>query len=594
MDKKQRRVRSRIAIGFLVFAFFVIIARLAYLQLVKGEQYVAYAQQQRIRIVETVAARGDILAADGTVLATTRPVHTASLVYTGRPLPESARSLLKRILGVTDDDLDQAEAQVRNQKFRRAHLHVDLTPTQLTLLEEYRNELPGVLVESYPVREYPNGSLASHLLGYLRQDVEWDLVGRKGLEKTFDDFLRGSSGKQLVEVDADGRPVNILEEIDPVKGDTIITTIDTSLQAATERALREQMEALREDPRDPCPCPAGAASAVVLDVNSGAILALASLPDFDPNPYAVQPLLRRGSPGRMEVDRLLRDSVGHEFNRALQSRYPPGSVFKVITAIAGLESGFGNRIIYCGGSLTYGGRVYRDISAHGRTDLIKGLARSCNVYFWTVGLDIGTAKMGATASKLGLDGLSGLTDLDDEVPSAFPFQSDPLNTAIGQGEHLYTPLNFAATISTIANGGTRWRPFLVREAVSADGNIRYRYDPEPIEQVALDPQHLALLKQGMHGVTSCRDDWCGTAYGSFSDAPYRVAGKTGTVERSGLPSSHNYAWFAAFAPVDEPEIAVVVVVEEGGGGSRGAAPVARRIFDHYFGLDDAQDEQDLT
>src|SRR5690606_13260729 len=147
----------------------------------------------------------------------------------------------------------QAEAQVRNQKFRRAHLHVDLTPTQLTLLEEYRNELPGVLVESYPVREYPNGSLASHLLGYLRQDVEWDLVGRKGLEKTFDDFLRGSSGKQLVEVDADGRPVNILEEIDPVKGDTIITTIDTSLQAATERALREQMEALREDPRDPCP-----------------------------------------------------------------------------------------------------------------------------------------------------------------------------------------------------------------------------------------------------------------------------------------------------------------------------------------------------
>ncbi|HEY8449528.1 MAG TPA: penicillin-binding transpeptidase domain-containing protein, partial [Bacillota bacterium] len=257
------------------------------------------------------------------------------------------------------------------------------------------------------------------------------------------------------------------------------------------------------------------------------------------------------------------------------------------TALAGLEHGLGDQTVYCPGVFVHAGRTYEDWQGHGHVDLTKGIGRSCNVYFWTMGLRLGTERMGEMAQKLGLDGTSGLRDLSGEKPGEFPFGADPLNTAIGQGGHLYTPLQIAVFFATVANGGTRYRPYLVDQILTPAGEVVYQASPEVLAELDVPQSTLDRVVDGMVGVTSCIEGWCGTAYGTFAGAPYVVAGKTGTVERGGLGSEWNHAWFASFAPAgagQQPEIAVVVLIEGGGGGSRAAAPVARRIYDVYFGL----------
>ncbi|HEX6989942.1 MAG TPA: penicillin-binding transpeptidase domain-containing protein, partial [Bacillota bacterium] len=408
--------------------------------------------------------------------------------------------------------------------------------------------------------------------------------------------LAGTSGRLMVEVDASGRLVRVRESEPPRQGDTLRLTLDARLQAAAEQALHEQMVALRETRSSTCPCPAPAAALVALDVRTGAILAMASLPDFDPNVFSLQPFLRRGTERRLQVDQVIQGYVdaGVFLNRAIQSRYPPGSVFKVVTALAGVENGLGRQTVACPGHFSFGGRVYHDNAAHGHVDLQEALARSCNVYFWTMGIRLTTERMGETASALGLDGTSGLRDLAGEVASSFPFEADPLNTAIGQGEHLYTPLQIASLMVTVANRGVRYRPYLVDAVLDPAGGVIYEARAEVLGEVDLPESAWREVIEGMVGVTTCRTGVCGTAYSRFADAPYTVAGKTGTAQRAGYASAWNYAWFASFAPVEDPQVAVAVIVEGGGGGSSGAAPVARRFYDVYFGLaasplDDGQD-----
>ncbi|REJ38113.1 MAG: penicillin-binding protein 2 [Bacillota bacterium] len=595
--REQRERRSRAAIAVLAVVTLVMVLRLGYMQILHGDRYALYAQQQRVRPLDLIPARGDILDAGGRVLATSRPAYTASLVYTGRPLPDEARRLLKEILGVTDDEIDGALAELQLYPFQPARLRVDLTPQQHTLLEENRMRLPGVVVEALPLRVYPEGSLASHVLGYVRQLGQWTVQGASGLERTFDQppeyladsgvvGLAGISGRLLVEVDVAGRLVGVRESEPPRQGDTLRLTLDARLQAAAEQALREHMAALREARTGNCPCPAPAAALVAIDVRTGGIKAMASVPDFDPNVFSLQPFLRRGTDRRQEVDQVIQGYIeeGVFLNRAIQSRYPPGSVFKVVTALAGLENGLGSLALTCPGYLSYGRRVYRDNAAHGHVDLEEALARSCNTYFWTMGLRLGTERMGQTASALGLDGTSGLRDVAGEVASRFPHGTDPLNTAIGQGEHLYTPIQIASLMATVANHGVRHRPYLVDAVLDPDGSVIYQAEPEVLGRVELPEAVWDRLIDSMVGVTTCRSGYCGTAYSRFADAPYTVAGKTGTAERAGYSSAWNYAWFASFAPAEDPEIAVAVIVEAGGGGSSGAGPVARRFYDVYFGL----------
>ncbi|MEX2356000.1 MAG: penicillin-binding transpeptidase domain-containing protein [Thermaerobacterales bacterium] len=599
MSAEDRQFRARLLMASLVLVFLLLIGRLAQLQVIFGAELDEAARRQRVRPLVVPAPRGQILDREGAVLAGSRPAFTASLVFTGEPMPDETRQVLQKILDIHDDDINAALAQLARTPFQSARLKVDLSPEEHTRLEESRHVLPGVVVEVLPVRWYPHGQLASHVLGHVQAGDEWAVVGALGVERVFDNVverpsgtfqgLTGSPGRQVVEVDSVFRPSRILVQEEPVMGNDVLLTIDMVLQAAAEEALATHMEFLRETESGPCPCPAPAAAAVVLRVDSGEILAMASLPAFDPNVYALRPFLRSGSLRRTELNQILAGYQQNPFdpswNRAMQARYPPGSVFKMATGIAAIEAGLGNLKVHSPGYLIYGNRRLSDWQAHGLTDLVKAIGRSSNVHFWTLGIRLGVQRMGDAAAQFGLDGPSGLIDLPGEAPAAFPWHGDVLNVPIGQGEHLYSPLHIANYIAIIAQGEC-YRPYVVGRVVDPEGSIVYEAEPEILGRPEIADSDLEIIREGMRSVTGRRAGWWGTAYARFQDAPYVVAGKTGTVERGGrMESNTNHGWFAAYGPAERgtpPEIAVAVVVEGGGGGSLAAAPVARKIFDVYF------------
>lgn len=599
MKSEERQLRIRLLLAFLILAVVLLIGRLVQLQVIHGAELEQQAHRQRVRRVVTPAPRGEIRDSQGELLAGSRPAFMASLVYTGEELPPETYAALQDILGLTAEQIDTAVQQLAKEPFWPVRLKVDLSETEHTRLEEARHQLAGVIIETLPIRVYPYGETMAHVLGHVQAGDAWGVVGAVGLEGSFDQAqqrdgaeiggLTGQPGQQLVEVDAFFRPQRVLLEEDPVPGHNLHLSLDVKLQAAAEEALQESMERLRSDRRSPCPCPAPAAAVVVQDVASGAVLALASQPAFDPNVYTLRPFLTADSPRRQELDAWLASYQTEDqpaWNRAIQARYPPGSVFKLVTALAGVEAGYTPGNFFCGGSLTYGNRTVRDLRAHGRMDLAQAIGESCNVYFWDMGTKQGVGAMGRAAAKLGLDGETSLPDLPQAVAANFPHEGDPLNTAIGQGEHLYSPLHMAGMVATLASG-RQMQPYLVQQVTDAQGQVVYEAQPEVLSVLDVDPAGLEQIREGMRATTGLRRGRGGTAYGAFADAQYVAAGKTGTVERHGRPSSDNYGWFAGYAPAQpgaEPEIALAVVVEGGGGGARAAGPVARHIMDAYFGL----------
>lgn len=598
MSGEERSHRIRLLLIVLTAVTVLLIGRLAQLQVLQGAELEEQARRQRVRRVVTPAPRGQIIDRQGVVLAGNRPAFTAALVYTGEPVAPVTRAALIDILGLTDADLDQAISQLAREPFWPVRLKVDLTPTEHTRLEEVRHQLPGVVVETLPIRTYPFGELMAHVLGHVQAGDAWSVKGAAGVEGSFDGAvvrggdsfagLTGTPGQQLVEVDAFFRPHRILLAEDPLPGHDVVLTLDARLQAAAEEALVASMESLRASLGAPCPCPAPAGAVVVQEVRTGAILAMASLPAFDPNVYTLRPFLPPGSERREALDAWLAGYQTAEdpaWNRAVQARYPPGSVFKLVTALAGLENGLDGTSLYCTGHFTYGRRTVSDWKVHGRVDLPQAIGESCNVYFWTVGTRVGVEAMAAAAGEVGLDGPALLVDLPQVVAPRFPHEGDALNVAIGQGEHLYSPLHMAGMVATLA-GGARLRPYLVQQVLDREGTAVYAAVPEVIDVLTVPPDYWEQIRAGMRATVSLRNGRGGTAYGAFLGATYAVGGKTGTVERQGLPSSHNHGWFVGYAgagPDDPAEIAVAVIVEGGGGGARAAAPVARRVLDVYFG-----------
>lgn len=608
LDRQRlRRVRHFGAV--VAVAIVAILARLVDLQLVRGEVYAVLAEQQRLRPVPVPAPRGRILDRNGLPLATNRPAFTASLVYTGGPLPDAVRERLRQILGIGDAEIDAALRQLRDYPFYPARLKADLSLEELTRLEEHRHLLPGVVVEVIPVRDYPYGSLAAHVLGHVQagastgQGVVIGVTGATGLEAAFDGEvrrggqvlrgLRGEDGREFVEVDARFRPSRSLGRNDPVPGNDLVLTLDARLQAAAEAALAEQLAWLRETRSDPCPCPAPAGAVVALDAQTGAILAMASYPSFNPEDFAVLPFLPRDSARRRElsvrIEALQRDRVrAPMLNRALQAAYPPGSIFKMVTALAGLRQGLGFLRVYDPGFLSYGGRTWHDWRAHGSVDLLKAIGQSCNVFFWTMALRTGLQPILDVARMLGLGEGTGLQDLPGENLGRRPdpLPQNLLPAAIGQGQNQYTPLQMAQYVATLATG-VRHRPYLVQEIRDVQGRTLWRAQPEVLSTLDVPPEYLERVREGMRAVVQGGPGWAGTAQWRFRDAPYTSAGKTGTVQRGGSYGSHtNHGWYVAYAPAgpgDEPRIAVAAVVEQGGGGSLAAAPIVRRVLDVYFG-----------
>ncbi|MDI3280438.1 MAG: penicillin-binding protein 2 [Bacillota bacterium] len=603
---RLRLYRVRVFFYLVAFVFTLLALRLWYLQVVMGDFYAEKSMANSVRLVPIPAPRGEIYDRRGRLLVTSRLSYTVSLLP--RELsPEHHRVVreLSQILALPEE---QIWAELKNSAllpYYPVRLKRDLDPRTLIALEEKRLDLPGVIVEEIPVRNYLYGDLAAHVFGYLGKisPQEWedfrqqgyapsDVIGKTGLERLYERVLKGKDGGQQVEVNRVNRPIRVLGTVDPLPGQGLQLTIDLEVQQAAEAALKEQLEWLR---RFTPYKNARAGAAVVMDPRTGELLALASVPSFDPNRFigGVDP----------QYWRELQENPAHPFtNRAVQSAVPPGSLFKPVTAVAALMEGVTNRaeiFVDRGRDPIYPEKTCwiftREGRGHGRINLVTGLQESCNIVFYELGRRLGIERLAYWARQFGLGQASGLEFYPGELSGLVPdrewkrkafsrpsdklwYEVETMDVAIGQGALQTTPLQLATLYSALANGGVLYRPYLVKAILDADGRPEQTFSPQVKRRIPLRPEVVQTVREGMAQVVAA-----GTASGAFRDFPIPVAGKTGTVELGkGIKDTH--AWFAGFAPVEDPQVVVVVFLERGGGGGASAAPVARRILEAYFGL----------
>jgi penicillin-binding protein 2 len=586
--------RVPVTIGVVVASLLLVIARLWYLQVVHGEELRSLSEHNRIRLRRVPAERGLILDRHGTILADNRPSFDVKLVPEDAGDVPAVVARLGQYLG--DGPVLEGLAQVhRKAPYQPVVLRRDISWPDVAAIETHRLDLPGVTLDVEPRRIYPYGSLAAHLLGYVGEatpgDLEsrddlgmGDVLGKAGVERPFDRELRGIRGRQEIEVDALGRRIGVLAEEPETPGRDIVLTIDRATQAAAEAALEGHRGAI-----------------VALDPNSGEVLAMASRPTFDPNDFA--------SGVTTEAWRaLVADRHKPLTNRALQGQYPPASTFKIVVGVAALEkkkiSPSGD--VCCWGGMPFGGRVFNCWRKHGHGCLgfHDAMLQSCDVYFYEAGHRVGVDAIAEYSRKFGLGARTGI-GIGYEEPGLIPdsawkkrrfgepwYPGETLSVAIGQGFVLATPLQMATMIATVANGGTRYKPHVVKRIEGGEGDAAVEFGPEVVEKVELRPATLSLLHRSLEDVVAADR---GTGRRAAVDG-IKVAGKTGTAQVAGLAKAQgggedvpeqfrDHAWFVGYAPAGAPTIAVAVLVEHTGHhGGTVAAPMAKAVFEAHFGL----------
>ena len=599
----QRRTRR---MGLVILLVLLLLAsRMWQLQIVHGEHYAALADGNRMRRLSITAPRGVIRDREGRVLADNRLAFTVSIVPGG--LAENREAVvarLSRILGRSPEEIEAAlQADQRAYPYEPLRVARDVPPEVAVAVEEQRMDLPGVMVEQEPIRRYPAGSTASHVLGYLQlaspADLAAyegyrpsDLVGRIGVERAYEEYLRGERGFQQVEVNALSRPIRVLGSVPPVPGNDLVLTVDLELQRAAAAAVAEQLERLKREPGRLGP--PGGGAVVVLDVKTGAVLALVSYPEYDPNMFLT------GDRGAYFAQ-LEKDPLSPLFNRAIQGAYAPGSSFKPVTLLAALERRVTtpDEVYVATGVVDIGGRVFRDwtvtrgLPPAGPVDAVSAMERSVNDYFYVMGSRAGIQAIAATARALGLGSSTGLDIRPQDAAGLVPdpawkraahgelwYPGDTANVSIGQGFLQVTPLQLAVMYAGLANRGAVYEPYLVQAIISPSGEEIYRREPRLLSYLEASPASWNAVHRGLLAVTSGER---GTARAAFASFPIRVAGKTGSAQVA--PGRDTHAWFAAYAPADNPEVAVAVVLEYGGGGGAAAAPVACRVLAAYFHLE---------
>lgn len=598
MAPKELESRYR-AFSVVIAVIFILLAvRLWQLQIIKGDSYATLAEGNRVRLIRVMAPRGRFLDRNGVLLVGSRMAFSVSIIPQVTPEIGSVAGKLAKILGIDEKViLDKIKAPGR-RPFEPVRIQTNVDPRTVIEIEEHRLDLPGVMIEEIPVRNYINGEFAAHLFGYIgeidldelkrRQDRGYrpgDIVGKTGLEKMYEEFLHGEDGGEQVEVNSLGRPIRVLGSKDPVPGDDIVLTIDGTVQAAAERALSEELELLSKSQKTKN---ARAGAVIAIDPRNGEILAMVSKPGYDPN-YFVGGI----TPERWKE---LNNPLNPLTNRVISATYPPGSTFKVITAIAALED---KKVtpddeFLCTGRDPISKKACWIWSSrhrgHGRLNLVGGIQNSCNIVFYELGRRVGIDSLSTWARRFGLGAPTGIQLPPGERVGLVPdrewkrrnfkgsnrkwYPIETLDVAIGQGALSVTPLQLGEVYVAIANGGTFYKPFVVREILSPEGRVLKSFGPEVTGHVNISDSTLAVMKEGLTAVVEK-----GTAAGSFRGFPIPVAGKTGTAEN---PPHDSHGWFAAFAPVDKPEIVVLVFVEHGTSGSLAAAPVARKVLDAYF------------
>ncbi len=589
----------------LAMSCLALIVRLVEVQLFDGERYRAAAQANQIRLIPVAAPRGMIVDRYGAVIARSRPSFVVGFIpsqaaHVGRELSVLAaalgideRRLWYRLLHHRGVTYSSFESVASAEPYGPVILATDLPVAAVARLSEVLTDLPGVDLEVQPVRDYPHGAAGSHLIGYVgaitqeeydRLKYEGyspnDVIGKDGLEFAYDRYLRGSPGGQRVVVDATGAVVaNVkLGSKAAVSGDTLITNIDWRLQQIVENALAAGIRAVGRTRRL-------SGAVVAEDPWTGAVLALASYPNYDPNDFAAN------RAKRIAFD--LTDATQPLFNRAVAAATPTGSTFKMVTGSAALTERVVrvNQVIYDTGGWNCGGYYARDIAASGLGDttFVPALAASSDGYFFRLSWWLGNARLRKYALAFGLNAKTGI-DLPGENEGNWPTSawemrafgvpmepSEACFLGIGQGAMQATPLQMVNVASAVINGGILYKPQIAREIRSPAGRRIARFSPRVIRRVPVTAAALAAVREGMAKVT----DPGGTAYGLAIDG-FPFSGKTGTVETDG-GDGPNTTWFIAWAPTAHPRLALAVFVDRSGGyGATVAAPIARQILVNFF------------
>jgi len=588
---------------FFVFSTFAVLAgRLIYLQVIEGKEYRRLSEINSIRLHDIDAPRGLIFDRNGQMLVDNRPSFNLHIILKdAKPLEET----LEKLSRVTGEPIEELKATIKKSKRQGAYapilLKEDMGRDLLAAIEVNKYNLPGVVVRVNPRRHYLFTSNAAHMIGYVGEisagelkleqyaDLKGgDYIGKFGIEKSFETLLRGKRGGRQVEVNANGQVVSVLNTVAAQAGNNMILTIDKQLQTIAEESLVDK-----------------AGAVVAMDPNNGEILAMASNPTYDPNWFVVG----------MTPDQwnsIITNPFRPLENKAIKAEYPPASTYKIVTAIAGLEEGVidANSTFFCPGHYKYGNRIYRcwRRAGHGEVDVVKAMEQSCDVFYYQVGEALGVDRLAKYAKACGLGVLSGV-DLDQESKGLVPTKAwkrkrlgtawmggETISVSIGQGFNLVTPLQMAKLTSAVANGGALLKPNLIKSMQSLQDKSVIEAEPTILGRLPIKPETMALVKKGLWSVVNRNR---GTAHASQLRS-IEFAGKTGTAQVVGRKAvegldedqiklmHRDHAWFVAYAPAENPRIAISVIVEHGEHGSTAAAPIAKELIVAYLGIGEAE------
>jgi penicillin-binding protein 2 len=602
LARESALLRSRLVIA-MALAFVlagILMVRLIQLQVLNHEHFQTLSHTNRVKVVPVAPTRGLIFDRNGVVLAQNKPYHSLEIIPEAVPDLDATLAALKTIVAIAESDEQRFYERLKGKRrFQSVPLRLQLSEEEVARFAVNRHRFPGVDVQARLAREYPLGPLGVHVIGYVARISERELrrvdaanyrgtdhIGKVGVEQAYETVLHGRVGHQHAEINAQGRTLRILSRAAPVPGKNLYLSIDASLQAAAERALGSESGAV-----------------VAIDPQTGDVLAMASMPSFDPNLFVNGIDAKAYDKLRSSADRPL-------FNRALHGQYPPGSTIKPFLALAALAGDYETvrKEMWCPGWYRLKGRahLYRDWKrgGHGSVDLERAIVESCDVYFYELAINLGIEHIHNFMQGFGFGVATGI-DLPGEAPGLMPspswkrahrnevwFPGETLITGIGQGFTLATPLQLASAVASLSVRGRRPRPHVVDRIVDPiNGNVE-TLPPVLLPSVQIaEPKHWDRVLRAMVNVVHGAK---GTARRAGLGANYRMGGKTGTAQVFGVAQNEEYdeekidkklrdhGLFIAFAPADEPKLAVAVVVENGGSGSSSAAPVAREVIDHYL------------
>ncbi|TFY96235.1 penicillin-binding protein 2 [Ramlibacter rhizophilus] len=605
-DLSRFRLRVLVASVVVLVCFLLLVARLVWLQVVRHEQFSERAEANRTAVVPVVPNRGLILDRNGIVLATNYSAYTLEITPSRLQAPlEDTINALSRIVEIQPRDRRRFRKLLDESKsFESLPIRTKLNEEEVARFTAQRFRFPGVDIRARLFRNYPWGELGSHVIGYIgrinqaekKAMEEWDeevqanyrgteYIGKLGVEQSLEQRLHGTTGVEELETSAGGRAVRKLASLPATPGDTVMLSIDIKLQHLVEQMFGPRRGAL-----------------VALDPKSGEVLAFVSKPTFDPNLFVDGIDSENWQALNESLDKPL-------LNRALRGTYPPGSTYKPFMALAALETGkrTAGQIIQDNGSWSFGGHVFRSHGDHGLgpVDLHVSIVKSSNVYYYSLANEMGVDAMHDFMKPLGFGQLTGI-DIPGEVRGILPsqewkrnyyrrpeqkkwFAGETISLGIGQGYNSFTMLQLAHATATLVNGGIKHKPRLV---IATQDPVSHQTEPLPLEpgvNLNYKPQHVEAVRRAMVGVTQG-----GTSTRVFAGSPYLSGGKTGTAQAVTIGQRQKYdaakleehqrdhSLYIAFAPADDPKIAVAVVVENAGFGAAAAAPIARRVFDYWL------------